>query len=306
MSIDEPADDSLIGSAEETPDQSAQEPPPKFEELGNPEEWPELFPPPRAVPRALRWYLVMAGAVSGAALVFVSSLLWLPLLMHLGWLDDQRVDAEPVTAPGQLIALDSTPVFGGRRPITCYRYRYRFTLPDGREVHGVSYDYRRLGTENRRPGAAVLVQYSASQPESNRLEQTQAGLFAFWPTVRLPALAVGLFGFWLVIRGARTARRSIRLLSHGEVAPDDQITKLRDAKGSPLTHRDLGAMEPVLFDPTLPGLGLAVRRIEGLRITAAGEWRADYTRRALLNCLLLLALFGGGPVLVGMFMLYTG
>jgi hypothetical protein len=275
-----------------------------FESLDDPTEWPELYPPPRDVPASVRTYLLAAGGVRGAALFLLGSLLWLPPVVDRRWRDDARLDAGAREASGTLIDTQQTPLFGGRRPITLNRYAYRFTLSD-REVTGVSYDVRRIGTQGPGSSLRLTVEYDPADPECNRIANTYAGLFEPWLIVRVPAFLVSLLGLALMARGMRRGLRTTRLLTHGEIAPIDSIVKLRAPDGSPLSRREVSAWAPVLFDPSQPGLGLSVRRLGGVRLTADGQWQGELRMAATLMGLLVFLLLMSGPLLVAAFMWYA-
>jgi hypothetical protein len=233
-------------------------------------------------------------------LFLLGSIFWLPPLIDLRWRDDDRLDEGNVQAPGTLIDKQQTPIFGGRRPLALNRYTYRFMLTD-RRITGVSYDVRRMGTEGPGSSRHLNVEFDPADPDCNRIVDTHAGLFEPWLIVRVPAFVMSLLGLALMARGMRRAQRTTRLLTHGEIAPVDAIVKLRQLDGSPLSRHDVSAWAPVLFDPSQPNLGLAVRRLNGVRLTSDGQWQGNFRLAATLMGLIVFVLLMSGPLVVASF-----
>jgi hypothetical protein len=185
---------------------------------------PVLSRSPRAVPLSTRLVVLFGGPLSTFGWFFFSFgmlLFWL-----LGWNADWTAPVlfrGPLqTASGRVTASEKTRFSegGGKhgQGTPVYRHRYRFTF-NGTEYQDVSYC---TGGSPERAGDTVTVEFPESRPARSRLRGMRRAPLSLIAGFVLVFLAAGLLA---VMPGILLGRKSIRLLSRGELAQGRRLKK---------------------------------------------------------------------------------
>lgn len=267
----------------------------------------DLAPPPRRVTPLATLEVLLGGALFqvGCGLVAFCSI--------FGWIFAGQADlsawtrfmGQLETAPGELIALDSTGASVNERPVVAHRYR--FTGPDGQAREGVSYATGNAG----QLGDAVTVEFPAGDPTVSRIVGQGRTLFPPWLVLVALLPLAALITAWC---GLKTGLRRAWLLRHGRLTEgklvakeetstrvnDQMVWKLtfsfRDDAGeahqlSTRTHETAAledeARERLLYDPGRPERAELLDALPGEgRTSPDGGWEATSSGRPLLKLLL--------------------
>lgn len=187
----------------------------------------DLAPPPREVPRALRWRLLLNGGVLFGSVFFGGGMIFtVALAPKTGLWSTLQLYAGHQEAPGRVDKVRKTGL--SENQTTVYRYDYSFNLPEGVRL-GTSYSPGKRFD----PGPpAVTIEYLPGNPDVSRIQGTRTGLC---PPFVLFVLIFPTIGLAVTLGGLLVGWGRIRLLSHGELARAT-ITSCRqlesDAKGN--------------------------------------------------------------------------
>src|SRR5262249_5545626 len=131
-----------------------------------------------------------------------------------------RLAWAPREAPGRLERIeDLGPLRFAENspPLSTFRYRYSFRLPDGSPMRGTS--YTAASSEPRLEG--IIVEYDRRDPRLNRIEGTRTGL---WPVGYLALWMVPLVGLAITAGAIRYGLLRIRVFERGESAVATIVT----------------------------------------------------------------------------------
>jgi hypothetical protein len=172
-----------------------------------------LGPPPRSVPRGLRWALLAnLSTMWGVVLLGLGALVTLGVMLGGDPVADYRLDRDALETSGVLTAVER--VLSGKRD-SVYRYDYEFETSGGARGTGASY-----ASQYRKPPQPVVVEVSRTDSRISRARDTR--LTVYPQGLQIAATAVlGLLvilGGGLIFGGLRRGTREIRLLRSGELA----------------------------------------------------------------------------------------
>lgn len=171
-----------------------------------------LVSPPRQIPALLRVQVLFGGFINqfgwgffGFGLIFL-----LGFGLFVDWTQPLFALGQVETAPGVILAVESTGSTVNDVPV--YAYTYNFRVERQETVYqGEAYaNGRQFET-----GWDVTVEYLADNPEISRIHGTRHGIFPIWVlAIVLPFPLVGL-GF--IIAGLTKGIAGLRLLSRGRL-----------------------------------------------------------------------------------------